>query len=59
MKAYWGVDKLEVSVSFIPGGRAASTHCIEGWVDPRTGFDALGRRIIVFVLTHTATPELT
>jgi hypothetical protein len=29
---------------FTPGERVAGTHCIGGWVDPRTGLDDVEKR---------------
>jgi hypothetical protein len=39
---------------FIPGEKAACTHWIGGWLDPRAGLDDLEKRILD--LTETRTP---
>jgi hypothetical protein len=58
MKTYWeshafltlSLDGSEWSASwpghFTPRERAPATHWIGGWVDPRTGMDAVVRRKI-------------
>jgi hypothetical protein len=37
----WSVSRPD---RFTPGERAPSTHCIQGWVDPRAGLDDVEKR---------------
>lgn len=42
--ALGGHGQLHAPVRFIPGQRAAVTHCTGGWMGPTTGLDDLEKK---------------
>ena len=42
--ALGGYGQLHASARFIPGQRAAVTHCTGGWVGPKAGLDDLEKK---------------
>jgi hypothetical protein len=53
------IDWLEAPAALLPGEKAPDSYRIEGWVDPRSGLDAVEKgKIIIPDQNRTTNPRL-